>query len=87
VQAINMPEDKVSKALKVRSKLGYQRATLLPNPHVVVAIGGRNVHDDVLRDIVRSGYIPICPTGNEFKAYAKKIADFKILKPEGILNS
>jgi len=87
ITAINMPDDQVSKILKVRSKVAYQRGILLPNPHVVVAIGGRNIHDDVLTDIVLSGYIPIGPTGNEFKAYARKIADFKILRADGILKS
>ena len=73
---INMDESTFSTPKKFRDKLAYQRGVFSPTSNYIVAIGGRNVHDEVEEAITNQGYIAIGPSGEDFKVYNSSFTVF-----------
>ena len=66
---ISMDEAECIKRKKTPDKLAYQRGIFSPNSNHIVAVGGRNVHDQVEEAIKNRGYIAICPSREDFEVY------------------
>jgi len=63
---ISLTSQPESAKSKVRSTIAVQKARFPENPIFVVAVGGKNINNEIEEQILERGYLAIRPSGDDF---------------------
>ena len=82
---ISLTSTAVSKKSKVKTTIALQKARFPENPNFVVALGGKNINDEVEKQILERGYLAIRPSGDDFNVVESPTYRVKVFNASSII--
>ena len=82
---ISLTSQAESAKSKVRSTIAVQKARFPGNPIFVVAVGGKNINNEIEEQILERGYLAIRPSGDDFNVVESPIYRVKVFNASSII--
>ena len=82
---ISLTSKAVSAKSKVKSTIAVQKARFPENPIFVVAVGGKNIDNEIEKQILERGYLAIRPSGDDFNVIESPIYRVKVFNASSII--